>query len=90
MPEQGEACSSVYLACDPFGLGVDALSGAVAVRKREPGDHGVDVPVQAPGEGMQMGQVSCSDLGDPARERVGVLGVRRKERGEVTDAGVST
>lgn len=51
MAEQGEACSSVHLARDPFGLGVDALSGAVAVREREPGDHGVDVPVQVPGEG---------------------------------------
>ncbi|GGN31924.1 hypothetical protein GCM10011578_070240 [Streptomyces fuscichromogenes] len=63
VPEQGEACSSVHLACDPFGPGADAVGGAVAVRKRESGDHGVDVPVQAPGEGMQMGQVGCSDLG---------------------------
>lgn len=32
-----------------------------------------------------MGQVGCSDLGDPARERVGVVGVRRKERSKVPD-----
>ena len=37
MAEQGEACSSVHLMCDPFGLGVDAFGGAVAVRKRECG-----------------------------------------------------
>ncbi|MER7680286.1 hypothetical protein [Streptomyces sp. NPDC096934] len=33
--EQGEACSTVHLARDPFVLGVDTLGGAVAVRKRE-------------------------------------------------------
>ena len=86
MAKQGEACSSVHLACDPFDLGVDAYGGAVAVQKREPSDHGVAVSVQAPSEGMQMGQVNCSDLGDPARERVGVVDVRRKERGEIPDA----
>jgi hypothetical protein len=47
-----EACSSVHLARDPLGLGVDAFGGAVAVRKRESGDHGVDVPVQPSGEGV--------------------------------------
>ncbi len=55
MPEQGEACSSVYLARHPFGLGVDALGRAVAVGKREGGNHGADVPVQDPGEGMEEG-----------------------------------
>lgn len=51
MPEQSEACSSVHLARELLGLGVDALGGAIAVRKRESDDHGVDVPVQASGEG---------------------------------------
>lgn len=41
--EEGEACLSVHLARDPFGLGVDALGGAVAVREREGCDHGVEV-----------------------------------------------
>lgn len=79
MPEEGEARSSVHLARDPFGLGVDALGRAVAVGKCEGGDHGVAVPDQAPGEGMQVGQVGCPNLGDPTRERVGVVGVRSKE-----------
>jgi hypothetical protein len=65
---QGEACSSVHLACDPFGLGVDAFGGAVAVRKCERGVHGVAVPLQAPGEGVQMRQIDRADLDDPERE----------------------
>lgn len=35
-----------------------------------------------------MGQVGAADLGGPARERAGVVGARRQERGEVPDAGV--
>jgi hypothetical protein len=77
----------VHLARDPLGLGVDALGGAVAVRKCERGDHGVAVSVQAPGEGMQMGQVGCVDLADPAREPVGISFARRQELGEVSDTG---
>jgi hypothetical protein len=38
----------VHLARDPLGFGVDALGGAVAVRKCECGDHSVPVSVQAP------------------------------------------
>ncbi len=87
MAKKGEACSSVHLARDPLGLGVDALGGAVAVRKGEPRDHGVEVSVQAPGEGVQMRQVGRSDFGDPVHECVGVVGVRRKKRGEVSDTG---
>ncbi|MEU2614899.1 hypothetical protein ABZ570_25430 [Micromonospora sp. NPDC007271] len=41
--KQGEACSSVHLACDPFGLGVDAFGGAVAVGKRERCVHGSEL-----------------------------------------------
>lgn len=48
--KKGEACSSVHLTRDPLGLGVDALGGAVAVRKCEPGDDGVEISVHAPGE----------------------------------------
>ena len=69
MAEQGEACSSVYLACDSFGLGVDAFGGAVGVRERERGVHGVAVAVQAPGEGVQVRQVDRADLDDPEPRR---------------------
>ena len=86
MAQEGEACASVYLARDPFGFGVDAFGGAVAVGKGEAGNHGVEVSVQAPGEGVQVRQVGCSDLGDPARECVGVV-VRRKEWGAVLHTG---
>jgi hypothetical protein len=53
--EEGEACSSMHLARDPLGLGVDAFSGAVAVRKYECSVHGVAVSVQAPGGICQSG-----------------------------------
>lgn len=43
----GGARSSVHLSSDPLGLVVDAFDGAVAVRKRERGDHGAAVSVQA-------------------------------------------
>jgi hypothetical protein len=52
--KEGEACSSVHLARDSLGLGVDALGGAVAVRKCEPGDHGVEVSFQTSGEGVAL------------------------------------
>ena len=75
MAKEGEACSSVHLARDPPGLGVDAFGGAVAVRKCERGVHGVVVSVQAAGEGVQMGQVArtstiqrASPLVFPARD----------------------
>ena len=55
MAEQGEACLAVHLARDGLGLGVDALGGAVAVRKREGGDHGVEVLLQTSGDGVQVG-----------------------------------
>ena len=55
--EEGEACSAAHLARDSVGLGVDTFGGAVAVRKCECGVHGVAVSVQAPGEGVQMGQI---------------------------------
>lgn len=82
MAKEGEACSSVHLACDPFGLGVDALGGAVAVRECERGDHGVAVSLQTAGEGVQMGQVGCADLGDPELEPVGISCMRGQELGE--------
>lgn len=47
MAKKREACSLVHLAPDPLRLGVDAVGGAVAVRKRKGGDHGVAVPLQA-------------------------------------------
>lgn len=71
MAKEGEACSSVHLARDPLGLGVDALGGAVAVRKRERGDHGVTVAFQASSEGVQVRQVDYADLDDPVREPLG-------------------
>lgn len=85
--KEGEACSSVHLACDPLGLGVDALGRAVAVRERERGDTGVAVSLQTPGEGVQMGQIDFADLGDPLCERVSVCGVRRQELGESLRCG---
>jgi hypothetical protein len=83
--EEGEACSSVHLAGDPLGLGVDALGGAVAVAECERGDHGVEVSLQPSGEGMQVRQIGSADLGDPELERVGIVWVRLQELGEVPD-----
>ncbi|SCF83582.1 hypothetical protein GA0115254_1185135 [Streptomyces sp. Ncost-T10-10d] len=62
MAKKGEAYPSVHLACDQLGPGVDALGRAVAVWERERGDHSVEVSLQAPGEGVQMGQVGCAVL----------------------------
>ncbi len=56
--------SSVHLARDPLGLGVDAFGGAVAVRTRERGVHSVAISVHATGEGVQMGQVDCAHFVD--------------------------
>ncbi|CCK32792.1 hypothetical protein BN159_8414 [Streptomyces davaonensis JCM 4913] len=66
MAKQSEACSSVHLARDALGLGVDTLGGAVAVRKRESCVYGLAVSFQTSGEGMQAGQVGAADLGGPA------------------------
>jgi hypothetical protein len=84
--EKGEACSSVHLARDPLGFGVDALGRAVAVGKRERGDHVSAVSVQTSSEGVHLRQIGCADLDDPAREPVGVFCARRQESGEVPDA----
>lgn len=62
---EGEACPPAHLTCDPLGCGVDAIGEAVAVRECERGDHCVAVSLQAPGEGLQTGQIGCADLGRP-------------------------
>lgn len=74
--EEVEACSSVHLACDPFGFGVDAFGGAVVVRKCVRGDHGIVVSFEAAGEGVQVWQVGFASLGDPVVERVGSCQVK--------------
>jgi hypothetical protein len=56
--EEGEACSSVHLARDPLGLGVDTLGGAVAVRKREGGVHGVAVSWPPAGGWLMLKRVN--------------------------------
>ncbi|GHA69092.1 hypothetical protein GCM10010345_85860 [Streptomyces canarius] len=55
--EEGAACSAVHPARDALGLGADTFGGAVAVRKCECGVHGVAISVQAPGEGVRLGQI---------------------------------
>lgn len=85
--EQDESCSSVHLASDPFGLGVDAFGGAVAVGKRGRRVYGVAVPFQAPGVGVQMGQICRANLVDPVREPAGVSRLGCEALGEALDCG---
>ena len=68
MAQQGEAGASVHLPFDHLGLGVDSLGAPVVVRHGECGRGGLDVEVQAAGEGVQVGQVCGAGAGDPLPE----------------------
>ena len=68
MAQQGEAGASVHLSFDHFGLGVDSLGASVVVREGERGGGGLDVQVQAAGEGVQVGRVGGARAGDPLLE----------------------
>lgn len=74
--KEGEACSSVHLAGNPLGLGVDALGRSVAVRECECGDHSVAVSLETAGEGVQIRQIGRADLGDPWVECISVFWLR--------------
>jgi hypothetical protein len=56
------------LSSDHLGLVVDALGAAVVIRERECRRGGLDVKVEAPGEGVQVGQVSLAGADDPSLE----------------------
>jgi hypothetical protein len=66
--QQGEAGASVHLPLDHLGLGVDAFGASVVVREGERGGGGLDVQVEAAGEGVHEGQVGGARVGDPLAE----------------------
>lgn len=70
--KEGEACSSVYLARDPLGLGVHAFGGAVVEGHGQGRADGIAVLNQPADESMQVSQVSIADGGDPLFKTVGV------------------
>jgi hypothetical protein len=55
--EEAEACSSVHLSFDQFGLGVDAFGAAVVVSAGQGCVDGVLVESQIADEGMDVRQV---------------------------------
>jgi hypothetical protein len=79
---QSEACSSVHLARDPFGLGLDVpwrgslLYGSV----KAAGGQGVEVPLQAPGEGVSLARSWCCAV---LRLSGLVSSIRASRRGEM-------
>ena len=82
MAQQGEAGASVHLSFDHLGLGVDSLGASVVVRKGERGGGGLDVQVQAAGEGVHVGQVRIPRGGDPLAEPGVVARVGSQQAGE--------
>ena len=68
MTQQMEAGASVHLPLDHLGLVVDSFGPAVVMRQRERCWDGLDVQVQAAGEGVQVRQVSFAGAGDPLLE----------------------
>jgi hypothetical protein len=55
--EEAEAGAAVHLPLDLFRFRVDAFRSSVVVREGDRSRGGLDVKVEAPGEGMQVGQV---------------------------------
>jgi hypothetical protein len=68
VPEQGEAGAAVHLPLDHFRFRVHALGPAVVVREGERCRDGLNIEVQAAGEGVQVGKVGGPGLGDPLLE----------------------
>jgi hypothetical protein len=69
------------------GPGVDSLGAAVVVRKGERRGGGLDVEVEAAGEGVDVGQAGDACVGDPLPELVVVARVGSQEGGEGADEG---
>ncbi|GAA1217770.1 hypothetical protein GCM10009646_01160 [Streptomyces aureus] len=66
---------------------ISILGSAVVVQERERGGHGVTVPLQASGEGVQVRQIGCTDLHDSGLESVGISWIGHQELGEGPDVG---
>jgi translation elongation factor EF-1beta len=50
--EQCKACSSIHLAFEQLGFGVDAFGRSVVMGQGQGGVDGVSVPVEPAGEGV--------------------------------------
>ncbi len=72
MAEEGEAGPPVHLALNQLGFAVDAFGTTVVVRRGEAGVDCGAVLLEAPGEGMQVGQVLGLGRGDPGAQQGGI------------------
>jgi hypothetical protein len=66
--QQMEAGASVHLPLGHLGLVAGSFGPAVVMRQRERCSDCLDVQVQAPGEGVQVRQVSFAGAGDLSLE----------------------
>ena len=73
MAEEGESGASVHLPLDHLGPGVGPLGAAVVMRQRERRRGGLDVQVEAAGEGVDVGQAGRARGGDPLRQEAASL-----------------
>jgi translation elongation factor EF-1beta len=66
--EKSESCSSIHLALQQFGFGVNTFSRSIVMGQRDGGVDRVAVPVESAGEGVQVWQVflagggACQDF----------------------------
>lgn len=70
MTKQSETCSvTVYLACDPLCLRVDALGGPLHAKVGTERSTDAGGSVRAAGGGVAVEQIGCAGLSDPWAER---------------------
>lgn len=69
--QEGEAGSSVHLPLEQLGLGVHALGASVVVGEGDRCGDGVDVLVDASGEGVQVGRSASRVAVFQSANRVG-------------------